>query len=309
MEAQAMRLLKTRSLSVAVVASLFVLAGAKGEGCGGGDETGGTSGGGGPEPGLCPDGYHLEEVCEVVAFADPSEDCHEPDPTCWLECVPDAVCPPDTYESLVCGGPQPLEPGKDRRGEIGFMPCDAEQESCVEPPPDECWIECVPFDSCGPGYEELWICEDPAILEEGGDDGREGRGRRPRFDRDRDGRFDRDRPRFDRDRPRGDEDPSYPDPCYAICVPACDDGLVSQEICEAYVEDGEGGGVWEECWDECVPEPLCPPGTYEEWSCLELEDEMRPAPCEIVCSPFDPAEPGDPGEPEPRRDGEPRRPR
>jgi hypothetical protein len=122
-------------------AAIFVLMGAKGEGCGGGG--GGGDPGDPPEPPPpleCDPGFHVETVCDDSC----NGECHD-------ECVPDALCPDGTYEQWVCAGDEVVCMG----------------DGCPPPPEPSCWVECVPIDSCGPGWHEQWVCDpmqaDPSL--------------------------------------------------------------------------------------------------------------------------------------------------
>ncbi len=102
-----------------------------------------------------------------------------------------------------------------------------------QPPGQECYSVCVPFDECGPDHHEEWVCEavayDESLCLE----------------------------------PEGC--PLPPEECFPICVPNEDfcgpDGVVI-EVCDEW-------GCWQECsWEQCppgsFPELIC-----DEWGCFE----------------------------------------
>jgi hypothetical protein len=259
------------------MAALFILMGAKGEGCFGGGG-GGGEGGGDPEPpppAECPPGMHAELVCDDHGCDDdpwmddgPNEGggaeaswYDDQPPTvpgdCEEICVPDDVCPEGSYEELVCnGGPEPPPPTGGGGG-ICLSPegCGQGGEPGYPDYPDQGWEEecfsvCVPYDECGPGHHEEWVCEEPEpypgpCLSPGGCQGEPG-------------------------------DPG-PEECFPICVPdgeICPPGMEPDSQCDEY-------GCWEEClpnggecppellpmtvcdengcWDECVPYEEAPP--------------------------------------------------
>lgn len=237
--------------------ALFVLMGAKGEGCfNGGDPTedDGTAYPEPPEP--CPPGHHLELVCDEPGCGDdpyPYPDEPPPgwegqgagDPTTWLPpeppppqecqeiCVPDQVCPEGTVEEVVCtGSGQGMEPYPG--------PC-LDPMGCPEPPPppeEECYSTCVPIDVCPPGEVEVWVC----------DEGMSGGGGGICLD------------------PQGCQEPPPPEPgdCYPVCMP-------QEPVCIAWEVVCDPMDPMMGCWEECIEygdpgdpgdpgEPPPPPG-------------------------------------------------
>ncbi len=268
--------------------ALFVLMGAKGDGC---------LGGGGPgedddpntqpppvEP--CPPGHHLELVCDDhgcdddVPYPGDPGDPGEPPPDwegdpepawggtsgggagepmttyppeppgeCVEICVPDEVCPEGTYEEIVCEGWG--------YGPEPTTPC-LDPNGCQEPPPppgeEECYSTCVPIDICPPGEVEVWVCDEG--------DGQGGYGQGICLD------------------PQGCQEPPPPEPgeCYPICMPQeCPPGTQLDLVCDPYG-----------CWEECVGYPNeCPPGTYPDFECDGYGN------CNEICWPIDaPCPPG-----------------
>ncbi|MEZ4446616.1 MAG: hypothetical protein R3B72_46485 [Polyangiaceae bacterium] len=238
------------------VSAVFVLMGAKAEGCGGG-EPGNSSGTGGnpepPPPTICGPGEHPELVCEpgcgfdegvpvdpgMPGFpGDPGDPGSwggpdEPPPVstgsgmvppgphpeeCYEICVPDSFCPPGTYEEWVCEGTG-MGPGE---------PC-LDPNGCPEPPVEpgeECYPVCVPENVCGPGFHEDLVCSDPMPG--------------PCLD------------------PNGC--PPEPGECVPTCVPdedECPPGTHLDFFCDET-------GCSEICWGDEEP---CPPGLIPEVQC------------------------------------------
>ncbi len=175
-----------RSLQgLALVSAVVVLTGAKGQGCGGGSDSGTGGSATGDPPIVCFGPLHAESVCDGHGDCDQAG-CHDacvPDCTDGTEpvyvCPPTPICPP----GQVCNGPdqpacgytcQPLDPcGKGfHQEEI----CEGTGTSTVTPvddgtdtsgtspgsPPNpggpDCNVECVPDDVCPPGYVEETVC-------------------------------------------------------------------------------------------------------------------------------------------------------
>ena len=215
-----MRSLARRSLQSLVAASFLVVL----TGCPDGDGGGGTGGGEPPPPPACEPGFHLETICDDVC----NGGCHD-------ECVPDEQqCPDGTEPVFTCAAQD--------------MPV-CQGEGCPEPPPDQCWFECVPVDECGPGWHTEWVCEpQPEPLPGGGDDG-----------------------------------VAPPEECWPTCVPDepyCPPGSHPEEVC--YTEGGDA--IW--CQVECVPDAECPPDTVPVEVCADdPSDPAEPLTCWIECQP------------------------
>ena len=270
-------LFRSRLVRTAVgVTALFVLTGANGEGCGGGEEP--------PEPpepptAECPPGEHLELICDEPCDdhgypgypGQPGEPGDPNDPAipetdigtsssvttggggetppypgeCVEICVPDNPCPEGFYEELICEGWCEGYPGEPNDPGICLDPEGCEGE-IPEPPPggecfEECWTECIPVDNCGPGYVEEWVCEDVPQPEGLCLD------------------------------PQGCPEPP-PGECYPICVP--DGGWCGPDAELIVVCDDWG------CWEECFPiNAECPPGMYldvvcDQYGCYETCVEL-----------------------------------
>jgi hypothetical protein len=176
------------SRTVIGIFALVALTGAKGQGCGGGDDETGTTD---PPPVACPEGSHLELVCDHgcadgwygdddIGYGsgstgsggpnmgssgsgyDPGAPPIEPTGECQEICVPDDVCPEGSYEQIVCGGYS--EPNQ---GGLCLDPngCDPQ----LEPPPvEECYSVCMPYEPCGSGGEGYVVCDDWGCWEECG---------------------------------------------------------------------------------------------------------------------------------------------
>lgn len=238
------------ALSALALLSVFALTGAKGEGCGGSYEPEPEPGPCGTgahleticlmecyessEPGGeggctetcaptcvpdddCPPGTFAAVICDepISSSSDSAgapclgDDCAEPPQEgCRTECVPVDTCPAGYDEQWVCddtlSGPN----------EEPAAPADCLEGDCAEPPPPEdCWLQCVPVDDpCGPGMHEEWVCE-PLPAPSGADE----------------------------------EPVPPPEDCYAVCVPDgdCPPGSPVIEVC---TDDGQGGL---DCWTEC----------------------------------------------------------
>jgi len=107
----------------------------------------------------------------------------------------------------------------------------------------------------------------------------------------------------------GGTEPSEPNPCEPgthlelICDdhPCDDDGVVSPGDDDGVVSnhggDGpglDGGGLpGENCYEECVPDEVCPPGTQEELICAEPMPYPDCGPDEEFCDAPPPPEPGE----------------
>ena len=89
-------------------------------------------------------------------------------------------------------------------------------------------------------------------------------------------------------------DPNLPpEACYLTCVPdgVCPPGTYEQTVCEGW--DGQGEPPPEPiCWTECVGEPTCPPGQHQE---IECYPDSVDGPCQLVC--VDDGEPVPPPQP------------
>lgn len=259
-----MRSLNLRSLQgLVAVAAVFVLTGAKGNGCGGSESEPPV------EPPVivdCAEGFHLETICE--------DSC---DGQCTEECVPDSACPEGSYEEWVCG-PVALE--------LGMPDCDPDGEGCVPPPPapEECWLACTPIDPCGPDAHEEWICE--GVVEPDPSDPDQPVSEacypicvsntvcEPGYHEEWfcDGVVDEEN--------GGGGQADDPSGCYPACVPdLCPPDTYETTVCEGW--DGEGEPPPQDlCWTECVSPSICPPGQHEEEVCYP---EGMGAPCQIIC--------------------------
>ena len=134
--------------SLVAASALLVLTGAKGEGCIPG-EAAGESEETTETIQICEPGFHLEPVCtfEGCAESDDPTACREPQ--CEDTCVPDQACPEGTVEQLVCSEPQPVDDsGVDCEGDYCEPP----------PPPEDCWLECLPIEPCPPDMIAQEIC-------------------------------------------------------------------------------------------------------------------------------------------------------
>jgi len=242
------------AISAVALISLFALTGAKAEGCGGSVEIDPAPGPCGPsahlediclmecyessEPGGtggctetceptcvpdddCPPGTVAELICDEPLSSDSSgapclggEDCAEPLPEdCRTECVPVGECGPGYEEQWVCGGESVSGPGD----EPVPPPGDCFDSDCAEPPgPEDCWLECVPVDTCGPGFHEEWVCDPmPAPSDS------------------------------------ADEPAPPPEDCYSACVPdLCPPDVPVIEVCTI---DEYGELI---CWTECADPEL-----------------------------------------------------
>jgi hypothetical protein len=230
-----MQNVKTSFLRFAsAAAALLVLAGAKGNGCGGEEPPE-------PPPEPCPAGHHLEAVCDAVCGFDeepgamPCESLQ-----CVETCVPDDGCPAGTYPQWLC--------------------YDVLAPDCTDPTDDcggGCFLECIPVDACGPGYHEEWICDgsiggpdlgapepcSPICVPDGCPPG-----------------TIEQTICYDQDHDHGGGVPE--EPCFTECVPevSCPPGTHPEEICEHDAFCGEPVCqivCVDDCHHECDPDLIC----------------------------------------------------
>ncbi len=238
------------------VAATFALMGADGDGCQLGDVL--VDPPPEPQPEPCPQGMHLDVVCDTHA-------CDDGQPgDCYEICVPEQVCPEGTYEEWICA--EPAQPG-----DMGFC---MDPEGCFDDPTvGGCYPICVPVDLCGPGMHEEIHCEgdgwdDPQPPPPPpGDDGMGGHspgddgmgGHSPGDDGM--GGYSPGEPELPE--PPPDEPP--PDPMEVPVPPPPPPG---------------------ECFPICVPDEddyPCPPGTFPGVECYEMD-------CWETCVPFEDAQ-------------------
>ncbi len=223
---------------VVLFMGMALLTGAKTNGCGP------DLGGGETDPSVeCPDGFVFDGQA----------------------CVPidQPVCPEGTVESYVCAeavdDPTFFDQGGDPTTDPG------------------CWVECVPIDPppvCPDGTMEQVICAGSTEPDPGMGGGK------------------------DDPYPGDPNDPVPPEEqCWTECVPidpTCPPGYHEDYVCEADCNGQETcyltctpdcpeecpigshkETVCDEygCYDSCIPDNQCPPGTHVEWTCPDGSDQ------------------------------------
>ena len=241
--------LNSRGLKALVCAvAMVMLTGAKGEGCGGGEEPQPT------EP--CAPGFHLETTCDDYCAVDSAEPGSDGDVTCGGDCqeicVPDGPCPEGTVEEWICD-PMPLSES---------APCLDGDLGCVDPDPN-CYLECVAVDVCGPGFHEEWECFGVGEPEPAADSGSDSASEPV-------------------------DPPPPEECFLTCAPDLCPAGYVEETICAAAVSDpsvpepppGEEPLPIEECWTECMPDMVCPAGQHPEEVCTYCAPEPL---CQFLC--------------------------
>jgi hypothetical protein len=237
-----------RSLQgLALVSSIAFLTGAKGQGCGGGSETGEGGNGGGI---ACPDHQVAQNICDGMG-----DDC---DPSgCHNSCAP--LCPPGATPAYSCP-PEPFN-GPD------VPVCSG--DDCVSPP--SCGYVCQPTNVCGVGYHQEEICS-------GGGNPTGGGGYvNPGGPEQGTGGNVIDPGGPDQNAGGSTSSPGNPgDPdCQIQCVPdACPPGTIAETTCSG-PPSGSGGGIaipdYIECSTQCVPSD-CPPGQHQQICATPVDD-------------------------------------
>lgn len=280
-------------------AALLVFTGAKGNGCGNVQSAPDD-----PAP-ACEPGFHVETVCAPCEIGDMCED----------QCVPDAACPPGTIEQWTCSGGDPGAP----------VACDADGNCTEPPPPGDCVLECVVPDTCGEGFHEEWVCDPQPVPVDGAPPSDPDEPTEPPpppacypicvpdgvcppgwIEQTVCGP-DEPPPPPDPNDPGTPPDQTEPaPPCWTECVPppVCPPGTMEQTVCGPdTTEPGDpdapdGSDVPptdpndppepEPCWTECVPVPVCPPGTVPQEVCAGWDGSGEPPPepvCWLECLP------------------------